>query len=82
MKRAMRAASYIAAPKMAFAAFNPRKAAVLKAGQWAMSRVRPQPRKPALGALALKGFGAAALAVPVGMWLGRRSRGESERQEI
>lgn len=73
MKRMLRTASYLAAPKAAFAAFNPGKAAVLKAGQWAMGRVRPQPRKPPLGALALKGIGAAALALPVGMWLGRKS---------
>lgn len=78
MNRMIKTASYLAAPKMAFAAFNPRKAAVVKAGQWAMDRVRPQPRKPAYGSLALKGIGAAALAVPVGMWLGRRARSEAQ----
>lgn len=74
MNRILTAASYVAAPKLTFAARNPRKAAIAKAGQWALGRVMPSRRKPSYGKMALKGLGAAAVALPVGMWLGRRSR--------
>lgn len=80
MNKVLKTASYMAAPKAAFTAFNPRKAAMIKAGKWAMNRVRPQPKRPSYGSLAMKGLGAAALAVPVGMWLGRKAREGTDRQ--
>lgn len=75
MNRVLKAVSYAAAPKLTFAARNPRKAAVAKAGQWALGRVMPSRRRTSYGKMALKGLGAAAVALPVGMWLGRRARG-------
>lgn len=78
MKKALKSAAYLTAPKAAFTAMHPRKAAMVKAGKWAMNRVRPQPKRPAYGMMALKGIGAAALALPVGMWLGRRARGDDQ----
>lgn len=74
----VKAAAFAVAPKMMFAAKNPRKAALLKATQWAVERVRPAPKRSALGSLsgrsAAVGLGAAAVAVPLGLWLGRRLR--------
>lgn len=70
----LKAAGWAAAPKMMFAAKNPRKAALLKATQWAVSRVRPAPRRSHTGRTAAVGLGAAAVAVPLGLWLGRRLR--------
>jgi hypothetical protein len=89
MKKLLKAASWVAAPKMMFAAKNPKKAALLKAGTWAMSRVPdkvlpakllPTKKRTSPGATAAKGLGAAAVALPVGMWLGRKvlRRGENE----
>lgn len=79
MNRVMKLASYAAAPKLTFAARHPKRAAVAKAGQWALGKVMPRRRKPAYGSMALKGFGAAAVALPVGMWLGRKARGGSQQ---
>lgn len=75
MNRILKLASYAAAPKLTFAARHPKRAAVAKAGKWALDRVTPSRRKPSYGAMALKGLGAAAVALPVGMWLGRKARG-------
>lgn len=75
MNRIMKLASYAAAPKLTFAARHPKRAAIAKAGQWALGRMMPSRRKPGYGAMALKGLGAAAVALPVGMWLGRKKRG-------
>jgi hypothetical protein len=70
----VKAAAWAAAPKMMFAAKNPRKAALMKATQWAVERVRPAPKRNAVGRSAAVGLGAAAVAVPLGLWLGRRLR--------
>lgn len=72
MNRMLKSVAYMKAPKLSFAAFNPRKAALLKAGQMALGRLRPRRREPAYGKMALKGLGAAAMAIPLGLWLGRR----------
>lgn len=74
MSRLMKLASYAAAPKFTFAARHPKRAAIAKAGQWALGRVTPKRSKPAIGTMALKGLGAAAVALPVGLWLGRKGR--------
>jgi hypothetical protein len=74
----VKAAAWAAAPQMMFAAKNPRKAALMKATRWAVERVRPAPKRSALATLggrsAAVGLGAAAVAVPLGLWLGRRLR--------
>lgn len=74
MNRIMKTASYLAAPKLTFAARHPRKAAIAKAGQWALGRITPR-RKPQTGRRALQGLGAAAVTIPLGLWLGRQMRG-------
>lgn len=71
-RRLLKAAGYAAAPKLAFTLQHPRKMAVAKAATWAMHRIAPQKRRPSMAATAARGFGAAAVALPVGMWLGRR----------
>lgn len=75
MKKLMKTAAWAAAPKMMFAARNPRKAALVKAAGWAMGRVRPQSRRSHTGRNAALGLGAAALAIPLGLWVGRMLRG-------
>lgn len=69
-----KAAAWAAAPKMMFAAKNPRKAALIKAAGWAVDRVRPQRRRSHVGRNTAVGLGAAAVAIPLGLWLGRRLR--------
>ena len=82
-KKALKAASYAVAPKMSFLVNNPKKAAFAKAGAWAggqvMERVmperfRPRPKRSSLG-MAARGLGAAAVAAPLGWWLGRKLLG-------
>lgn len=81
MNKLLKAASYVAAPKLTFAARNPKKAALVKAGQWAMDRVTPNRRRNTAGRSALKGLGAAAVALPVGLWLGRKVMGRGAAVE-
>ena len=76
-KGMLKAASYLAAPKLTYMARNPKKTAIFKAGTWAAERMLPQRRRPSRGAMALKGLGAAAVALPVGMWLGSRFLGRT-----
>ncbi|HET7275524.1 MAG TPA: hypothetical protein VFI91_10215 [Longimicrobiaceae bacterium] len=71
MKKLMKAASWAAAPKAMFAVKNPKKAALIKAGQWAAGRVTPDRKHTSNGMTAAKGLGAAVAAIPLGMWLGR-----------
>ena len=78
MKKLMKTAAWAAAPKMMLAARNPKKAALLKAAGWAVGRVRPQPKRNTMGRNAALGLGAAVLAVPLGMLMGRMFRGGSE----
>lgn len=81
-KKIAKGFAYSAAPKLAFTAFNPKKAAFVKAADWAMDRVKPQRRRRSRSAMAMKGLGAAAVALPVGMWLGRRFRGSEQQDQF
>ena len=84
-KKALKAAGYAMAPKLSLLMNHPTKAAIAKAGMWAgdqfvekvvPSRFRPQPKRSSLG-MAARGLGAAALAAPLGWWLGRKlTRGQ------
>jgi hypothetical protein len=41
--------------------------------------VRPQRKRNTLARTAAKGLGAAAVAIPLGFWLGRRSRSHTSQ---
>lgn len=75
MRKLMKTAAWAAAPKAMFAMKNPKKAALLKAAGWATQRVLPHRRKSHTGRNVALGLGAAALAIPLGLWAGRRMRG-------
>ncbi|HEX2092079.1 MAG TPA: hypothetical protein VHG28_06735 [Longimicrobiaceae bacterium] len=63
-----------AAPRMMRTSRDPRKVALQKAAMWAVSRMRPEPKRGVSGRSAAMGLGAAALAIPVGLWVGRKLR--------
>ena len=71
-RKILKGAGYLATPKLAFAFNHPRKAAMVKATTWAMNRIPARRRRASPGMTAAKGLGAAVIALPVGMWLGRR----------
>jgi hypothetical protein len=72
-KQVLGGMSYALAPKLTFAARHPRKAAAAKAASWAMDQIAVgRRRKRAKMRSTMTGLGAAAVAVPVGVWLGRR----------
>jgi hypothetical protein len=78
-KKALKTAAWVKAPKLMFAKRNPKKAALLAATSWVTSRVLPQRRKKtSFTRTAVQGLGAAALAIPVGLWVGRKARGGGE----
>jgi hypothetical protein len=79
-KKLMKAAAWAAAPKAMFAVKNPRKAALVKAAGWAAGRLRPAPKRHT-GRNAALGLGAAALTIPLGLWVGRKLRGEESGTE-
>lgn len=81
-KKILKGASYIAAPKLTFAAQHPRKAAMIKAGTWVAGRVMPHRRSHSTGMSLAKGLGAAAVALPIGLWLGRRVFQQRQPQAI
>ena len=70
-KQIAKGVGYAIAPKFAFTALNPKKAAMAKVASWAIDRVVPERRRRNRNRNAM-GFGAAALAIPVGVWIGRR----------
>jgi len=75
-RKLLKGVGYLAAPKLTFALDMPRKAAMAGAASWAMNRVTHRHRRPSLAMTAAKGLGAAAIALPIGMWLGRRMNEE------
>jgi len=74
--RTLKAAAWVKAPKLMFARRNPKKAALFTAASWVTSRVLPHRRKKnSFGRTAIQGLGAAAVAIPVGLWVGRKTLG-------
>jgi hypothetical protein len=71
-KKVMKGIGYATAPKATFAALNPGKAAMLKAASWTFDHVTPSRRRRSRTRSAVTGIGAAAVALPMGVWLGRR----------
>jgi hypothetical protein len=70
--KALKGAAFLTAPRLTAAVKYPKKAAFLKAGGWAMDRVLRRKKQSTARRTALQGLGAAAVAVPIGLWLGRR----------
>ena len=71
MNPMLKTAAKHAVPHLASMTRGRKKKMIVKAGRWAAGHMmRKQSRS--MGAMALKGLGAAAVAVPVGMWLGRK----------
>lgn len=52
--------------------------AVSRAGDWAADRLMPNRRRRSPMRIAATGLGAAAVALPFGLWLGRRGRSSDE----
>lgn len=77
-KRIAKGLLYTAAPKLTLAAFHPKKAAMGKATSWALSQMRPQPRHRS-NHLGMIGLGAAAIALPLGVLIGRRMNRPDDR---
>lgn len=79
-KQLLKGAGYVAAPKLSFAFHHPRKAAMASVAAWAVNHMTPNRRRHHMRSTATKGLGAAALALPVGLWLGRRMMRHSPAQ--
>lgn len=77
-KQLLRAAAKTAGSHLLSNLRTPKKSTLERAGEWATDRMNltslaPRRRhSPSAGMIAVKGLGAAAVALPVGMWLGRR----------
>jgi hypothetical protein len=74
-RKVLKGAAWVKAPKLMLARRNPKKAALLAAASWVSSRVMPRRRRPSFARTAVQGLGAAAVAIPVGLWLGRKALG-------
>jgi hypothetical protein len=79
MNPLLKAAAKHAVPRLASMTRGRRKKMVMNAGKWAAGQVLRRKRRASMGTLALRGLGVAALAVPVGMWIGKMisERGEA-----
>jgi hypothetical protein len=53
-----------------------RTQAMMKAARWAVGRAMP-PKRPSTASYAAKGLAAAAVTLPIGLWLGTRLRSRS-----
>ena len=77
-KKLLQGAGDNAAPKLSFAVHHPRKAAMTSLATWALGHMTHRRHRHTMGSTAAKGLGAAAIALPVGLWLGRRMLGHRE----
>ena len=75
MKKIFKGAAWLAAPKLMFAAKNPKKAAFVKAVDWASDLAGGKKKRNSTVGTAMKGLGAAALALPLGLWAGKKFLG-------
>ena len=71
-KRIAKGVGYTMAPKATFAALHPKKAVYAKAAMWLFDRVTPNRRRKTHKRSMATGIGAAAMTIPLGVWLGRR----------
>jgi hypothetical protein len=76
-RKVLKGAAWVKAPKLMLARRNPKKAALLAAASWVTSRIMPgrRRRRTSFARTAAQGLGAAAVAIPVGLWLGRKALG-------
>ncbi|MBW3629544.1 MAG: hypothetical protein KY464_09620 [Gemmatimonadetes bacterium] len=77
MNPLLKTAAKHALPHLATMTRGRRKKMLMKAGKWAAGQVMRK-KSRSMRSVALKGLGAAAVAVPVGMWLGRKLLSENE----
>jgi hypothetical protein len=80
MRRILKAAAWAKAPRLMFAKRHPRKAALLAATGW-LARKLGRRQKTSFTRTAAQGIGAAAVAIPLGLWVGRKVRGGSGTAE-
>lgn len=77
-KKLLKTAARLASPHLAGAMLGRKKSPLTRAADWASGHVvRRSAPAPSMGSTALKGLGAAAVALPLGMWLGRKLRDRS-----
>jgi hypothetical protein len=69
----LKAVAYYKAPRLTFSVLHPKKAAVLKKMQWDLGHA-PAPRLTAVGA--------AAIALPLGLMIGRMGRERPRRNPV
>lgn len=81
-KKALKTVGWVKAPRLMFARRHPRKAALLAATGWITNRVLPgrRRRRASFARTAAQGLGAAVVAIPVGVWVGRKVWGGSSEQ--
>jgi hypothetical protein len=80
-RKLLKGAGYIAAPKLSFAMHHPRKAAMAGVATWALDHMTThRRRRSSMGSTTAKGLGAAAIALPIGLWLGRRMFSQRQPQ--
>jgi hypothetical protein len=70
-KQMLKGVGQAVAPRLTRAALNPRKTAFKAATSWALDRTAGRRRQSARN-LGMIGVGAAVLALPLGIWIGRR----------
>ena len=80
LKTAARQAAKHAVPQLVSMTRGRKKKMLMKAGKWAAGQV-VRKQKRSMGMLALKGLGVAALAVPVGMWVGRMIMDQDDQRD-
>ena len=69
----LKAVAYYKAPRVTFSVLHPKKAAILKKMQWDLGHA-PAPRLTAVGA--------AAIALPLGLMIGRMGRERPRRNPV
>jgi hypothetical protein len=74
MRRVLKMAAWAKAPRLMFAKRHPKKAAFVAATGWLTRRLGRR-QKPSMVKTAAQGIGAAAVAIPLGLWVGRKMRG-------
>lgn len=78
-KKLLKGAAYVTHPKGAFALLNPKKAIIAKALEMAVDHIPGRSRRPSRTAIAARGLGAAALAMPIGFWIAHRMERDRSR---